>query len=86
MRHDVDIDDFPPGTRVRTPTGRAGTVIKKVGQCSKLDHFLRVTIRLDGGGYKNTVTLQPSLLTKCPPKEGLAQEIEGRGPKTGEQP
>ncbi len=63
----MDVDDFPVGTRVLTPTGRAGTVIKHRGHESKFDHFLRVTVRLDGGTRHNLVTLQPHLLQKCPP-------------------
>jgi hypothetical protein len=76
MRRDVDVEDFPPGCRVMTPTGRAGTVIKHRGAESKLDHFLRVTVQLDGGTRHNLVTLQPHLLTKCPPDKEPAPKIE----------
>ena len=76
MKRDMDVDDFPPGTRVMTPTGRIGTVIKHRGAESKLDHFLRVTVLLDSGGRHDLVTLQPNLLTKCPSAEELAPRIE----------
>lgn len=76
MPRDIDIERFPAGTRVMTPTGRIGTVIKHRGAESKLDHFLRVTVQIDGGGRHDVVTLQPHLLTKCPPAEELAPRIE----------
>lgn len=76
MKRDLDVEDFPVGTRVMTPTGRIGTVIKHRGAESKLDHFLRVTVLLDSGGRHDLVTLQPNLLTKCPPAEELAPRIE----------
>jgi hypothetical protein len=76
MRRDLDVEDFPVGTRVMTPTGRTGTVIKHRGAESKLDHFLRVTVQMDGGSRHDLVTLQPHLLTKCPPEPELAPRIE----------
>lgn len=76
MRRDVDIEDFPVGTRVRTPSGRVGTVIKHRGAESKFDHFLRVTVRLDGGTRHNLVTLQPRLLAKCLPGTDTTERIE----------
>ena len=76
MPRDMDIDSFPPGTRVKTPTGRKGTVIKHVGFESKHDHFLRVTVHLDGGGPRDLVTLQPHLLTKCPTEDQDQKTIE----------
>lgn len=76
MRRDVDIEHFPVGTRVRTPSGRTGTVVKHRGAESKFDHFLRVTVRLDGGTRHNLVTLQPRLLAKCPPATDTAERIE----------
>ena len=66
---DADVDDFPPGTWVTTPSGRVGRVVKHRGHESKRDHFLRVTVQLDGGGRHDLVTLQPRLLRrldKCP--------------------
>jgi len=76
MKRDVDVEDFPPGARVKTPTGRTGTVIKHRGHESKFDHFLRVTVQMDGGSRHDLVTLQPHLLSKCPPEPELAQRIE----------
>jgi hypothetical protein len=67
MNRDRDLDDFPVGTRVRTPTGRVGTVIKHKGHESRKDRFERVTVQLDSGNRHDLVTLQPHLLTKCPP-------------------
>jgi hypothetical protein len=72
----LDMDDFPVGTRVATPTGKVGTVIKHRGAESKLDHFQRLTVRLDGGGRHDLVTLQPHLLTKCPPEDQTQKTIE----------
>ncbi len=76
MNRMLDMEDFPVGTRVMTPTGRIGTVIKHRGAESKLDHFQRLTVRLDEGGRHDLVTLQPHLLTKCPPEKEPAQKIE----------
>lgn len=76
MTRDVDIDRFPVGTRVVTPTGRVGTVIKHKGAESKFDHFLRLTVRIDGGTRHDLVTLQPHLLTKCPPEDPTQKTIE----------
>lgn len=61
-----DVDDFPIGARVQTPTGRRGTVVKHQGYESKFDDFVRVVIRYDGGGPRDLVTLQPGLLTRAP--------------------
>lgn len=76
MKRMLDMDDFPVGTRVKTPTGRIGTVIKHRGAESKLDHFQRLTVQLDEGGRHALVTLQPHLLTKCPPETADATRIE----------
>lgn len=70
------MEDFPVGTRVMTPTGRVGTVIKHRGHESKLDHFQRLTVRLDNGTRHDLVTLQPHLLTKCPPEDPTQKTIE----------
>ncbi len=75
MKRDLDIDLFPVGSRVKTPTGRVGTVIKHRGAESKLDHFLRVTVQLDGGTRHDLVTLQPQLLEKCPQDPEATQRI-----------
>lgn len=76
MNRDMDIDRFPVGTRVLTPTGRVGTVIKHKGAESKFDHFLRVTVQIDGGARHDLVTLQPHLLTKCPPEDEMREKIK----------
>lgn len=73
---DVEIDQFPPGARVRTPSGRTGTVIKHKGAESKRDCFVRVTVLLDSGRGRDLVTLQPHLLDKCPGGAGKAGKIE----------
>ena len=62
---DIEIDRFPIGSRVRTPSGRTGTVIKHRGSESRLDCFVRVTVQFDGGRRHDLVTLQPHLLTEC---------------------
>ncbi len=61
---DADLDDFPVGTRVMTPLGRIGTVIRHKGWESKKDAFLRATVQYDGEG--EMVTLQPRFLRKIP--------------------
>jgi len=76
VKRDMDVDHFPPGTRVMTPTGRTGTVIKHRGFESKHDHFLRVTVQMDGGSRHDLVTLQQHLLTKCPPTHGSDKTID----------
>lgn len=63
-RRDVDMDEFPIGCRVITPSGRAGTVIRHKGYESKRDNFLRVIVRYDGRDRRALVTLQPRLLRK----------------------
>lgn len=76
MTQVLDMDDFPLGTRVTTPTGRAGTIIKHVGAESKFDHFQRLTVRLDGGNRNDQVTLQPHLLTKSPAEPGTKDTLK----------
>lgn len=76
MKRMLDMDDFPVGTRVMTPTGRIGTVTKHRGAESKQDHFQRLTVQLDNGTRHDLVTLQPHLLTKCPPENPDQKTIE----------
>ncbi len=76
MKRMLDMDDFPVGTRVMTPTGRIGTVMKHRGAESKVDHFQRLTVQLDNGTRHDLVTLQPHLLTKCPPEDPTQKTIE----------
>jgi hypothetical protein len=61
MKRDVDIDRYPVGAKVQTPSGRIGTVIRHKGAESKKDHFMRVTVQLDSS-KRDLVTLQPKLL------------------------
>ena len=63
-RRDKDLDEFPIGSRVITPSGRAGTVIRHKGYESKRDSFLRIIVRYDGRDRRALVTLQPRLLRK----------------------
>lgn len=63
-RRDKDLDEFPIGSRVITPSGRAGTVIRHKGYESKRDNFLRVIVRYDGRDRRALVTLQPKMLRK----------------------
>jgi len=66
VQHLRDVDDFPIGARVLTPTGRPGVVIAHKGAQSRLDAHERCVVRhLDGGGRdRDTVTLQPHLLQR----------------------
>ncbi|MGL5117539.1 MAG: hypothetical protein ACRC7G_02445 [Beijerinckiaceae bacterium] len=63
MKKMLDMEDFPLGTWVKTPTGKLGTVIKARGAESKHDHFQRVVVWF-GGGARDTIVLQPHLLVK----------------------
>ncbi len=76
MKRMLDMDDMPVGTRVMTPTGRIGTVTKHRGAESKQDYFQRVTVQLDNGTRHDLVTLQPHLLTKCPPEDPTQKTIQ----------
>lgn len=70
----LDLDDFPPGTLARTPSGRIGIVIKHQGAESKLDHFQRVVLRFNADP-RDSVTLQPHMLahlTPCPKDRDLS--------------
>lgn len=58
----LDMDDCPIGTKVKTPTGRIGIVIKHCGAQSRKDLFQRVVIQFKHP-RGDTVTLQPHLLT-----------------------
>lgn len=64
MNRMLDVEDFPVGTRVQTPSGRVGTVIKHRGSQSKFDHFERLIVLYDGCNHKDIVALQPQYLTK----------------------
>lgn len=58
----LDMEDFPIGSVVKTPSGRIGTVIKHRGAQSRHDLFQRIIIEFDEP-YGDTVALQPYLLT-----------------------
>lgn len=60
---DQDVETFPPGTLVRTPTGRIGIVKKSRGHESRFDHFQRIVVDF-GGGPRDNVVLQPHLLER----------------------
>ncbi|MBB5271535.1 hypothetical protein [Quisquiliibacterium transsilvanicum] len=78
MRRMLDMEDLPIGARVRTPTGRVGTVVKHRGAESKRDHFQRVVVFV-GPRPRDTVALQPHLLErvdKCPPEPGGERRID----------
>lgn len=60
MKVVLDMDDFPIGTRVKTPSGRIGVVFKH-HKTSKFDCFQRVSVRF-GKNPRDGVVLQPHLL------------------------
>ena len=70
-----DVDDFPVGSRVATPSGRVGVVIAHKGKESKFDAHERCMVRyVDGGGRdRATVELLPHLLK--PASEGIQKEL-----------
>jgi len=70
-----DVDEFPIGTRVLTPTGRSGVVIAHKGATSRQDNHERCLIRYtDGGGRdRGTVQLLPHLLVRV--NEGPQKEL-----------
>lgn len=72
----LDLDDFPPGTLARTPSGRVGIVIKHQGAASKLDHFQRVVLHFSADP-RDSVMLQPHMLepiTPCTRAQALTPE------------
>lgn len=62
----LDVDAFPVGTRVVTPTGRLGVVVAHKGAESRHDAHERCVVRFTGRGGggrdRGTVELLPSLL------------------------
>ena len=60
MKRMLDMDDFPLGTRVMTPSGRIGVVVKH-HKTSKIDHFQRISVSF-GANPRDGVVLQPQLL------------------------
>ena len=57
-----DMEDFPIGSKVKTPSGRVGTVVKHRGAQSRHDLFQRIIIEFDEP-IGDSVALQPHLLT-----------------------
>ncbi len=57
-----DMEDFPIGSIVRTPSGRIGTVVKHRGAQSRFDLFQRIIIEFEDP-IGDSVALQPHLLT-----------------------
>ncbi|WP_417276122.1 hypothetical protein [Castellaniella sp.] len=70
-----DVDEFPIGIWVKTPTGRLGVVVAHKGAESKEDAHERCTVRYHRGGGedRDTVTLLPHLLK--PASEGPQMEL-----------
>jgi len=57
-----DMEDFPIGSVVKTPSGRVGTVVKHRGAQSRFDLFQRIIIEFEDP-IGDSVALQPHLLT-----------------------
>ena len=62
-RRRVEVDYFPEGCQVITPTGRVGTVIKSRMLESKRDSFVRLEVRFSADP-RDSVALQPHLLVR----------------------
>ncbi|QWE05375.1 hypothetical protein [Polynucleobacter sp. JS-JIR-II-50] len=60
--HRQDMEDFPIGSVVKTPSGRIGTVVKHRGAQSRFDLFQRIIIEFEDP-IGDSVALQPHLLT-----------------------
>ena len=60
--HRPDMEDFPIGSVVKTPSGRVGTVVKHRGAQSRHDLFQRIIIEFEDP-IGDSVALQPHLLT-----------------------
>ena len=59
--HRPDMEDFPIGSIVKTPSGRVGRVVKHRGAQSRHDLFQRIIIEFDEP-IGDSVALQPHLL------------------------
>lgn len=57
----VDVEYIPVGSKVSTPSGKVGIVVKH-HTTSKIDHFERVSVQF-GENPRDGVVLQPHLLT-----------------------
>ena len=60
--HRPDMEDFPIGSIVKTPSGRVGRVVKHRGAQSRHDLFQRIIIEFEDP-IGDSVALQPHLLT-----------------------
>jgi len=60
--HRPDMEDFPIGSIVKTPSGRVGMVVKHRGAQSRHDLFQRIIIEFEDP-IGDSVALQPHLLT-----------------------
>lgn len=60
MNKNAEIEDFPLGCVVRTPTGSIGVVVKH-RYASKIDHFARVDVQFSHNP-RDGVVLQPKYL------------------------
>lgn len=69
MRTMQELEDFPIGAAVLTPSGRRARVVKHLSGASKRDAFTRLICRYEGGGPKDLVTLQPHQLRLAEPKQ-----------------
>lgn len=67
MNKNAEIEDFPLGCVVRTPTGSIGVVVKH-RYASKIDHFARVDVQFSHNP-RDGVVLQPKylVLIELPP-------------------
>lgn len=60
MKRMLDLEDFPIGSRVMTPSGRIGIVVKHHAT-SKIDLFQRISVQF-GKNPRDGVVLQPHFL------------------------
>ena len=60
--HRPDMEDFPIGSIVKTPSGRVGRVVKHRGAQIRHDLFQRIIIEFEDP-IGDSVALQPHLLT-----------------------
>ena len=69
MNNNAEIEDFPLGCVVSTPTGSIGVVVKH-RYASKIDHFARVDVQFSNNP-RDGVVLQPKYLTlvELPPPD-----------------
>lgn len=69
----LDIDDFPVGSLVRTPTGRVGVIIKHIWGDRDGGDFPRCSIRyLDSIDCRECARLRPQFLTMLIPAPTFA--------------